>query len=178
MIVFAMLGSIMFVSKLIMEFLPNLHLLGTLVMVYTLVYRGRALIPIYVYVLLNGLYAGFQPWWIPYLYVWTVLWGMTMLLPKKMSPKLAVPVYALICGFHGLIFGLLYAPAQALMFSLSFKQTVAWFLAGFPWDLLHAAGNCVAGLLILPLSRALKKMEQRYAIRPDVVKTNKSNQQI
>ena len=27
---------------------------------------------------------GFGVWWVPYLYVWTVLWGMTMLLPKKM----------------------------------------------------------------------------------------------
>ena len=44
--VFAMLGTIMFCSKVIMQFLPNIHLLGMLTMVYNLVFRVRALIPI------------------------------------------------------------------------------------------------------------------------------------
>ncbi|MBR2453730.1 MAG: hypothetical protein IKB35_01875, partial [Clostridia bacterium] len=66
--VFAMLGSLMFCSKLIMEALPNIHLLGMLTMTYTLVFRKKALIPIYVYVMLNGLYSGFNMWWVPYLY--------------------------------------------------------------------------------------------------------------
>ena len=39
MVIFAMLGTVMFVSKVIMELLPNIHLLGMLTMVYTLVYR-------------------------------------------------------------------------------------------------------------------------------------------
>ena len=65
MVVFAMLGTLMFVSKIAMEFLPNVHLLGALTMVYTIVYRKQALIPIYVYVFLNGLYAGFNLWWVP-----------------------------------------------------------------------------------------------------------------
>ena len=53
-----------------MELLPNIHLLGMLTMVYTIVFRIKALIPIYVYVFLNGIFAGFSPWWIPYLYIW------------------------------------------------------------------------------------------------------------
>ena len=72
-----MLGTIMFVSKIVMEALPNIHLLGTLTMTYTVVYRKKALIPLYVYVFLNGLYAGFSLWWVPYLYIWTILWGIT-----------------------------------------------------------------------------------------------------
>ena len=123
--VFAMLGAIMFVSKLVMEFLPNVHLIGALTMVYTIVYRAKALIPLYVFVFLTGLYGGFGLWWIPYLYVWTVLWAVTMLLPKKMKPALAVPVYMIVCALHGLLFGVLYAPAQALLFGLNFKQTVS-----------------------------------------------------
>ena len=84
---FAMLGTLMFCSKIMMEWAPNIHLLGTFTMVYTLTYRKKALIPIYVYVLLNGIYAGFSLWWIPYLYIWTVLWAVTMLLPRKMPVK-------------------------------------------------------------------------------------------
>ena len=75
---------VMFVSKIVMEFLPNIHLLGMLTMVYTLTFRSKALIPIYIYVFVNGLYAGFAVWWVPYLYVWTILWAVTMLLPRRM----------------------------------------------------------------------------------------------
>ncbi len=155
---FAMLGTIMFCLKIMMEFLPNIHLVGMLTMVYTLVFRAKALIPIYLYILLDGLFSGFRMWWIPYLYIWTVLWGITMLLPKRMPPKVGGVVYPLVCAFHGLAFGILYAPGQALMFGLSWKQTVAWILAGLPWDAIHMVGNFVAGLLILPLRQILSKL--------------------
>ena len=160
-VVFAMLGAIMFTSKIIMEAIPNIHLLGMLTMVYTLVYRKKALYPIYVYVLLNGLFAGFNLWWVPYLYIWTILWGITMLLPRRMPRAVAAIVYPAVCCLHGLAFGILYAPAQALMFGLSFKQALTWVLAGSPFDLLHGLGNLVAGLLILPLSTLLGRLDKQ-----------------
>ncbi len=161
MIVFAMLGALMFCSKIIMELLPNIHLLGMFTMVYTIVFRRKALIPIYIYVILNGLYAGFSPWWVPYLYVWTILWGITILLPKTVPRRVAMIVYPVVCALHGLSFGILYAPAQALMFRLNFGQMLAWIAAGFPFDVLHCIGNLIAGLLILPLSDLLKKLMKK-----------------
>ena len=160
LVLFAMLGMIMFVSKLVMEFLPNLHLLGMLTMVYTLTFRTKALVPIYVYVFVNGLYAGFATWWVPYLYVWTVLWGITMLLPRRMPRWLCCVVYPLVCGLHGLAFGILYAPAQALLFGLNWKMTIAWIVAGLPFDAIHAVGNVLAGLLIVPMAELLKKLNR------------------
>lgn len=156
-----MLGTVMFCSKIIMEVLPNIHLLGMLTMTYTVVFRKKALIPIYIYVMMNGLYSGFNTWWIPYLYVWTVLWGLTMLLPQNMPKRIKCVVYPAVCCFHGLIFGIIYAPAQAIMFGLNFKSAVAWVIAGLPWDLLHGIGNLFAGLLILPLSNLLFKLTKR-----------------
>lgn len=144
-----------------MEFLPNIHLLGMFTMTYTVVFRKKALIPIYVYVLLNGVYAGFNMWWIPYLYLWTVLWAVTMVLPRNMSKKAKCIVYPVVCSLHGLLFGTLYAPAQALMMGLSFKSTIAWIIAGLPWDAVHAAGNFVAGFLIYPLSELLNKLKTK-----------------
>lgn len=160
MTIFAMLGTLMFCSKVIMEWAPNIHLLGMFTMVYTLVYRVKGLVPIYVYVFLNGIYAGFAPWWIPYLYIWTVLWGITMLLPKKMPTAAATFVYPVICAIHGLCFGTLYAPAQAIMFGLNFKQTIAWIAAGLPWDAVHGIGNFAAGFLIIPLTKLLRKLDK------------------
>ena len=154
-----MLGTLMFCSKLIMEFLPNIHLLGMFTMLFTIIYRARALIPIYIYVLLNGLYAGFNLWWVPYLYIWTVLWAVTMLLPKRMPRKFAAVVYPIVCSLHGLAYGTLYAPAQALMFGLNYEQTIAWIITGLPFDVVHAVGNLVAGLLIVPLERLMRRLE-------------------
>ena len=164
MVVFAMLGTLMFCSKIIMEVLPNIHLLGMFTMVFTIAFRKKALIPIYIYVLLNGLYAGFTIWWIPYLYVWTILWGVTMLLPKKMPKKFACVVYPLVCALYGIAFGALYAPAQALLFGLDFNQMVAWILAGLPWDTLHGVGNFFVGILLIPLSALLIKLNNKYLI--------------
>lgn len=158
LVIFAMLGTVMFCSKIMMEFLPNIHLLGMFTITYTLVYRKKALIPIYVNVLLTGIYAGFNMWWIPYLYIWTILWGVTMILPRNMPKRTKIIVYPIVCCLHGLLYGTLYAPAQALMMGMNFKATVAWIMAGLPWDAVQGAGNLVVGTLIYPLSELLRKL--------------------
>lgn len=56
-----------------------MHVLGLFIAAMTLQYRKRALIPLYVFILLDGVYRGFSFWWISYLYVWLPLWGMFML---------------------------------------------------------------------------------------------------
>lgn len=155
-----MLGALMYISKLIMEVAPNVHLLGTFVIAFTLVYGKKALYPIYVYVLLNGIFAGFATWWIPYLYIWTVLWGVVMLLPKKIPQKIRPLVYMCVCAAHGFLFGTLYAPAQAILFSLNFEGMVAWIIAGLPWDFVHGVSNFFCGILIMPIVRILRIAEQ------------------
>ena len=160
---FAMLGALMYASKVAMAALPNIHLIGMFIMAFTLVFRKKALIPLYLYVFLEGLFGGFTTWWIPYLYVWAALWGVTMLLPRQMPNPVACVVYPLVCALHGLAFGTLFAPAQALFFHLDFEQTIAWIVAGLPFDVTHAVGNLVAGLLILPLSELLKKLLKTVA---------------
>ena len=154
---FSILGAIMFVSKLIMEILPNMHLIGMFIITFTLVFRVKALIPIYIFVFLEGIFSGFNVWWIPYLYIWTVLWGVTMLLPKSMPKKISVPIYAVVCALHGFLYGTLYAPVQAFVFGLDFKGTVAWIVAGLPFDLVHGVSNFFIGFLIVPVSIAIKR---------------------
>ncbi|MCQ2454768.1 MAG: hypothetical protein MJ090_01285 [Clostridia bacterium] len=154
---FPLLGVLMTVSKIALEFLPNIHILGMLIMVYTLVFGKKALIPIYIYVFLIGLISGFNVWWIPYLYIWTVLWAVTMIIPKKLPSKYRFIIYATVCSLHGFLFGTLYSPVQAIVFGLSFKQTVAWIISGFPFDALHGIGNLFFGFFIIPLSSVLKK---------------------
>ena len=160
MAVFAMLGALMYASKMIMEVAPNVHLLGVFTIAFTVVYREKALYPIYTYVLLNGIFCGFATWWIPYLYLWAVLWGATMLLPKRIPEKLRPLVYMLLCAAHGFLFGTLYAPAQALLYGLSFQKMIAWIISGLPWDFVHGVSNFFCGILIVPIIKILTFLEK------------------
>lgn len=158
-IIFGMLGALMYASKIIMEFAPNIHLLGVFTIAFTIVYRKKALFPIYTYVFLNGLFSGFATWWIPYLYLWTILWGITMLLPQKLPKKAKMIVYMIVNACHGFLFGTLYAPAQAILFGLNFKEMIAWIIAGLPWDLVHGVSNFFCGILIIPIISVLYRLE-------------------
>lgn len=158
--VFSMLGALMYASKVLMEILPNVHLIGVFIVAITVVYRKKALYPLYLFVFLTGLLNGFGTWWIPYLYIWTVLWAGTMILPKNLSGKKACAVYMIICSLHGFLYGILYAPAQALLFGLDFKGMVAWIVAGFPYDCIHGISNFICGILIVPLIELLKRAEK------------------
>lgn len=161
---FALFGGIMFASKILMEWAPNIHLLGMFTMVFTLVYRKKALVILYVFVFLTGLFGGFSLWWFPHLYLWTILWGVTMLLPRHMPHWLCAIVYPIVCMLHGFCYGILYAPAQALMFGLNFEGMIAWIISGIPFDIAHGIGNLFAGLLILPLFQLLHRLEHEMIL--------------
>ena len=120
--VFGMLGALMYASKVLMEALPNVHLLGVFVVALTVVYRKKALYPIYTYVLINGLMAGFALWWLPYLYLWAVLWAWVMLLPRQLPPRIRPAVYMAVCAAHGFLFGTLYAPAPGAALRAGFPR--------------------------------------------------------
>ena len=154
----------MYASKMIMEVAPNVHLLGVFTIAFTVVYRKKALYPIYTYVLLNGIFCGFATWWIPYLYLWAVLWGATVLLPKRIPEKLRPLVYMLLCAAHGFLFGTLYAPAQALLYGLSFQKMIAWIISGLPWDFVHGVSNFFCGILIVPVIKILTFLENKTAV--------------
>lgn len=158
--IFAMLGSVMYASKMIMEFAPNIHLLGVFAIAFTVVYRKKALYPIYIYVLLLGLFHGFASWWIPHLYVWTILWGAVMLLPQKIPARVAPLVYMTICACHGFLYGVLYAPSQAILYGLNLKGTISWIIAGLPWDMVHGISNFFCAILVVPIVKTLRLAER------------------
>ena len=163
--IFGMLGALMYASKVLMELLPNIHLIGVFVIAITVVYGRKALYPIYTYVFLTGMFTGFATWWIPYLYIWTILWAVTMLVPKNMPKKIRPIVYMCLCASHGFLFGVLYAPAQALLFGMSFDAMIAWIIAGLPWDFVHGVSNFFCGILIVPIVVVLRKFDRKMAIR-------------
>ena len=61
---------------------------------------------------------------------------------------------------HGFLYGVLYAPAQAILFGLDFHGMLAWIAAGLPFDLIHGISNFGFGALVVPVVKAIRLAEK------------------
>lgn len=163
-VLLSLLSALMVAGDLLLEAFPNIHFVGVLIVATTVVYRKYALLPIYVYVLIQGIISGFDLWWVPYIYVWAILWLGVMLIPQKIPEKIKTVLYISVCGLHGFLFGMLYAPAQVLLFfDGDFSKMIPWIITGIPFDIIHGISNLVGGtLLIYPITKILKRSD-KYA---------------
>ena len=88
-----------------------------------------------------------------YLYVWAVLWGITMLLRRNDSAVF----WAVINGAFGLVFGALCSITQGVMFGIG--SGFAYFISGIPFDIVHCIGNFLTALFLYkPLTILLSKV--------------------
>lgn len=155
--VYALLGSLTFILKMAMAFLPNIEPVSMLIIAYTLVFGRKALRPIYAYVFLEFLVWGLGLWNVNYLYVWAVLFLLTLLF-RKMTSSLG---WAILSGAFGLSFGLLCAPVYLLVGGWAYA--VSWWISCIPYDLLHCAGNFAVALVLLrPCREILERLERKY----------------
>jgi len=152
-VILGLMTAILLVAQVGMSFLPNIELVSLLIIVYTLVLRKKVLFIIYTFVLLEGLIYGFGTWWISYLYVWTVLAGVTWLLRDMESPL----GWAIVNAAFGLLFGALTAIVN--LFISGIGGMVSYWIAGIPFDLLHCAGNFATALVLFnPLTLLLRRL--------------------
>ena len=159
----SVMASLMLVSRWVtMPLPPGVHLLAPIMAAATLVYRSKALVSIYLFVILYGLLiVGFTTWWIPYLFVFLPLWAMFMIAGKfKLKVEVKIPLYMALCAIHGLAFGALFAPFHAVFFGLNIESTLAWIAAGLHFDTIHAFGNFFSALLIVPLVELLRMIQK------------------
>ena len=151
----ALLCAILYVSKVALEFLPNVELVSLLTVLYTLVFGKEAFLIVTVFNLFELIQWGFGTWWVSYLYVWPLLVLITLLLKKVIKEEFLI--WSVVSGLFGLIFGSLFAivylpvdPAYAL----------AYWISGLPWDVWHGVCNFVLMLVIgKPLYLLLKKIK-------------------
>ena len=74
-VILGMLGAIACVCQVALSFLPNIEVVSILFIVYTKVFGKKALFPIYVFVLLEGIF-----------------WGVWLDIPLSLLPKQELPV--------------------------------------------------------------------------------------
>ncbi len=143
------LGAVMLVCQIALAPLPNIELVSLLTILFTLALGRYVAYSLAVFVLLEGLIYGFGLWWFSYLYIWAILAAAAYLF-RKMESRLG---WALLCGFFGLFFGTL--TAVPIFLISGFATGVAYIISGIPFDLMHAAGNFLLALLLLPTLRRL-----------------------
>ena len=156
----ALFAALLVTGKEMLAPLPNVEVVTLLIMVYTTVYRFRALVPIYVFVAVEAVLWPSVSGTLMYLYIWLVPWALVMLLPRAWQ---RLPAYVGIGALFGLAFGTLCAPVHALYFGVYGKGLLAWIAVGFPWDVTHAVGNFAMAFLAPVLIRVLRAAEGKTA---------------
>ena len=150
---FGILGALTFAAKYVMSFLPNIEPVSLMVMLFAVVFGGKCVYPISVYVAMEMLFYGIGLWNINYLYIWAILAAGAYLL-RNMKPALG---WAMLSGTFGLLFGALCGIVD--IFIGGFSYAVTKWVSGIPFDLLHCGGNfAIALLLFCPMRQLMEKL--------------------
>lgn len=151
----ALLSAALYVSKIALEFLPNVELVSFLTIIYTLVFGAEAFLIVTVFNMFELIQWGFGVWWVTYLYIWPLLCLITLLLRKFFREEFLL--WAIVSGLFGLIFGALFAIAYLPVDS---GYALTYWISGLPFDVWHAACNFILMLLIgKPVYIALKRIK-------------------
>lgn len=103
LIFLALFGAVMVATQVVMSALPNVHLVGVLIILAALLFGWKSLYSVYLFILLEGLLYGFTMWFVNYLYVWLPLVIVAVLCRQNRSRIF----WAAVAGIHGLLFGTL-----------------------------------------------------------------------
>lgn len=151
----ALLSAILYVSKVALEFLPNVELVSLLVILYTLVFGKETFLTVTVFNLFELIQWGFGTWWFSYLYVWPLLCLITLILNKLIKEEILV--WAIVSGCFGLIFGSLFA---IVYIPINLSYALTYWISGLPWDVWHGVCNFILMLVLgKPLYLLLIRMK-------------------
>ena len=155
-ILLALLGTLMYVSQVIMASLTNIELVSFLIVLTTKKFGLKSLWSVYIFVILEALTYGFEIWVICYLYVWAILVFIILLVRKLDS----VMLYTLISSIYGFLFGTLCSVPYFITGGIG--GGVAWIISGIVsgFDIYHGVGNFVLMFLLYrPISKVFEKIK-------------------
>lgn len=156
-VLIGMMSAILIIVQIALAFLPNIELVSLLIIIYTLIFGRKTIYIIYVFVALEGIFYGFGLWWFSYLYLWLILYFITIMFKKVTSSF----YWAIISGFFGLSFGAFYT--IVIIITAGPAAGLASWISGIPFDLPHCIGNFVLALVLFkPLYHVLNKANKQF----------------
>ncbi len=147
-----MFAALMIVLKEIMAFIPNVHPVAILIILAAHWFGLYSLLPIYVFVMIEGFLYGFHIWWVCYLYVWAILAIIITVIRKYGSTV----IYTIVAAIFGILFGTLCSIPYFI--TGGFGCGVSWIISGLSYDMIHMISNTVSVVLLFyPLNTALER---------------------
>ena len=154
LVLIAVMTAILEAAKFTLNSIANVELVTLLLIVFTKHFGKEYALPSsLLFALIECIWWGFGIWTITYFYVWPLL----VLITDRISTD-ELWVHCVLSAMFGLFFGALCSLTTLL--TAGPAAALAWWIAGIPYDLIHAAGNLVLCLLLYrPLMKALQYMK-------------------
>lgn len=160
-----MMTAVIEVSKLMLNFLPNVELVTFWIIMFTLFFGPKVIYSIIVFILIEISLHGIHTWVIMYMYVWPAL-ALIVYLFRKND---AIWFYSILSGFFGLFYGafcsLPYIVIGTVDGGIRGGLIVAfnWWVAGIPFDIIHGIANfAIMTVLYTPVRMLLEKVKKMW----------------
>ncbi|PPE04155.1 hypothetical protein [Williamsoniiplasma lucivorax] len=150
--------------KLALSFIPNVEVV-TLLMTMGAVYMPywAVILSVMSFNLLELVTYGFGDWWVFYMLVWPLLVTICSLFKKSILKHWWIAV--IIMTLFGFLFGTLNTGVR--MFFYGFNGAMAYWVAGFTFDLVHGVANMLVGVaLTVPVMKVMNIYMPRIFNKP------------
>lgn len=154
------LTTLCYVSRLLFQFLPNVQPVTVILLLITIILGTRdGLIVAILSILISNINLGLGVWTLAQILSFTIIILFTGLI-KTQFTRIPFVVMILYAGLTGYVYGFVISAVQAPFFGI--QNFWAYYLAGLPFDTLHALGNSgfysiLAPILIPIMQKFLKK---------------------
>lgn len=147
----SILVALCYVGRVVFQFLPNVQPMTVILLLITLHLGTRdGLLVTVMSLLLSNLVLGMGPWIFYQIFTYAIIIGITgtFLRPlyKRKRAKFLLTAFSFVAG---ILYGFVISIFSSRMFGMT--NFWAYYMMGFPFDLMHAFGNAVFYLILDPI---------------------------
>lgn len=172
LVFFGVYAALMIAFKEVMGVLPNIEPVTVMLIALTSVYGIKALLPTYVFSVVQIALHGVHIWNLMYLYVWAVLVLLILLiLPLHRlierfcdggSAVLQTVLWSVFAALFGISFGVICSLPYFI--TLGAAGAVSWIISGLSFDIIHCISNAaITAVAFYPLYKTLKFAKRKLA---------------
>lgn len=157
------LSAINVAARVLFQFLPNIKPVTSIIIITTLSLGLYIAMQVVVTTtLLSAILLGIGPYVFFQIFAWMIIVLITFFIKKYINPK-NIALYTIWAGLSGFVFGLIVS-SEKLLYGWAYFLT--YYLAGIPFDALHALGNIlffpICYFALTPIfKKQLKKQMQK-----------------
>ncbi len=158
-VLIGLFSGLLVVLQVALAPLPNIELVTFLMLMYTLFLPfSMSILIVLVFVTLEMLTWGMGDWVIGYYWIWLVWIGLVYTLKPILKQNHFS--WALLSGFWGILFGMLFAINHGFFYG--FKFSLIYWIKGISFDIIHTISNYIIVLVLFkPTYILLTKLLER-----------------